>query len=172
MLEEIDVLELVDRDRPAARAELREGVRVLVVHADAELKQVFEVDDATACLSPFVLAVDAAHQVRWQGRSPIADELLVAVGRNASVLCPLDFCRNVRRRPEAIRPRERVRDVTEHQRLRGQHSAGSAPEVVQLLQRARVERACPNAVHPERGQPRPHLTGRLVGEGHREDLAR
>ena len=76
LLEQVDVLVLVDRERPVARAEGVCRRRVLVVEPDRQLEQVLEVDASLPLLLVLVTAKDADHQV---GR----DRRLVPVERRA-----------------------------------------------------------------------------------------
>src|SRR4029079_13397425 len=75
--------------------------------------------------------------------------------------------------PEAVRLREAVPDLPEHQRLGGEdppHPVGR--EVPELRERGRVEGACTYAVCPELREARAHLARGLVGERDGEDLVR
>ena len=59
----------------------------------------------------------------------VAEPVVVSLGREAPVLCPLDLRREVAGRPEAERPRERVADPAEKQSLRGEDPSGISLEM-------------------------------------------
>ena len=171
LLEQVDVLVLVDRERPVLRAEGIARAGIALEEVDREREQILEVDHPFRGLARLVVAVDAEHQVVRNRRLAIASGGAVTLGRDAAVLRPLDLGREVARRPELERRRERVRQLAERQRLRREHLADIARrEVAQLAERRRVERARPDALHAERLQARLQLARGLLGEGHRHDL--
>src|SRR5207248_4725903 len=66
---------------------------------------------------------------------------------------------------------QRVADLAQHQRLRGEDLAGRlAAKPPQLRECSGVERSRPDAAGAELFEPAAHLTGRLVREGNGEDL--
>ena len=173
LLEQVDVLVLVDRERPVARAEGVCRGRVLVVEPDRQLEQILEVDASLPLLLVLVTAEDADHQVGRDRRLVPVERLDVGVGRQAPVLRPLDLAGQVAERPELVRRRQRAADRLERQRLRRQHLAEPvADEVPELCERCRVERARLDALRAELLKPGTHLAGGLVGERDGEDLGR
>ena len=172
LLQQVDVLVLVDRERAVALAEGRQRRLVLVEQADRQLEQVFEVDEPAFGLPRLVGAKDALHQVVRERRLVVAE--LAPVGRRgqAPVLRPLDLRGEVGQRPEAERAGQRPRDRQQHRRLRREQLAELlAAEVAELGERGRVEGARGDAGDAQARQPRAHLGRRLVREGDGEDLA-
>jgi hypothetical protein len=102
-----------------------------------------------------------------------AEPLEVRLRRQAPVLSPLDLGGEVAERPELVRRRERAPDRLEHQRLRRQDLPEPvAGEVAELRERRGVKRPGLDAADTEPLEPRAHLAGGFVGEGHGEDLRR
>ncbi len=173
LLEQVDVLVLVDGERPVPGAEVGDRARVRLVEPHGALEQVLEVDRARGGLALLVGAVDLQHQVGRERRLALAERRPVARRRDAAVLRPLDLGREVPRGAEAVSARQPVRDLPQQERLRGEDPADLARrEVAQLRERRRVERARPHAAGAEGREPRPHLARRLVGERDGEDLGR
>ncbi len=173
LLEQVDVLVLVDRERSVARAERVGRGRVLVVEPDRQLEQILEVDASLPLFLVLVAAEDADHQVGRDRRLVPVERLDVRVGRQAPVLRPLDLAGQVAERPELVRRRQRAADRLERQRLRRQHLAEPvADEVPELRERGGVERARLDALRAELLKPGTHLAGGLVGERDGEDLGR
>ena len=172
LLEQVHVLVLVDRERLVALLERGARVRILVVHAHRELEEILEVDQASLGLARLVRAEDALHHVVGHRRLVVAQRPPVRVRREAAVLRPLDLRRQVGERAVAERHRQRPRDRQQDRRLRGQHLADRAGEVVELGERGRVERPRGHAPGAKHSQPLPHLRRGLVRERHREDLVR
>ena len=173
LLQQVDVLVLVDRERAVLRAERVAHLRVLLEEPQRELEQVFEVDQALGLLPPLVLAEDTVHQVGGDRRLAALGLRPVALDGNAAVLRPLDLGREIACGAELERRRERVRDLAQRERLRGQDPPDALRcEVPQLPERRRVERSRPDALHPERGEASAQLARGLVGEGDRHDPRR
>ncbi len=173
LLEQVDVLVLVDRERAVLRTERLARPLVALEELHRELEQVFEVECPLGLLALLVLAVDAVHEIDRDRRlSPLRLDA-VARRRDAAVLRPLDLGGEVTRGPELVRRRQPVRDLPQHERFRRQDLAHRLrSEVAELPQRRRVKRAGSHALHPERPEPRAQLASGLVGEGHRHDLRR
>ena len=173
LLQEVDVLVLVDGERAVLRAERVAHLRVLLEEPQRELEQVFEVDQALGLLPPLVLAEDTVHQVDGDGRLAALGLGAVALDGNAAVLRPLDLGREIARGAELERRRQRVRDLAQSERLRGQDPPDALGcEVPQLAKRRRVEGSGADALHPERGEASAQLARGLVGEGDRHDPRR
>ncbi len=173
LLQQVDVLVLVDGERAVLRAERVAHLRVLLEEPQRELEQVFEVDQALGLLPPLVLAEDTVHQVDGDRRLAALGLGAVALDGNAAVLRPLDLGREIARGAELERRRQRVRDLTQSERLRGQDPPDALGcEVPQLAKRRRVEGSGADALHPERGEASAQLAGGLVGEGDRHDPRR
>ena len=102
LLEQVDVLVLVDRERPVALAKDRQRSIVLLVGADRQLEQILEVDEPLRALALFVADVDPVHEVGRERRLVVAELRAVALGRDAAVLCPLDLCGDVGERTEPV----------------------------------------------------------------------
>ena len=173
LLEQVHVLVLVDGERLIAAANLVQRALVGIEEPDRQLEQVLEVDPALVDLAPLVFAVDPKHEVLRNRRLVVAERAHVVGRRDAPVLRPLDLGREVGRGPEAVGPPQRVPDVAERQRLRGEDLPGRlGREELQLTQRRGVEGRAPHARDAELLEPPAHLTCRLVGERDREDLVR
>ena len=173
LLEQVDVLVLVDRERAVLRAERLAGPLVALEELHRELEQILEVERSLRLLAPLVVAVDPVHEVGRDRR--LAPLRLGAVTRDgdAAVLRPLDLGRKVTRRPKLERRRQPVRDLPEDERLRGQDLADRLRcEMAQLPQRRGVEGSGAHATDPERLEARAQLARSLVGERHRHDLRR
>ena len=171
LLEEVHVLVLIDRERAVAVAHLLERALVRVEEPDRELDQVLEVDPALVDLAPLVLAVDAEHQVGRYRRLVVAQRAEVLVGRDAAVLGPLDLGGEVSRGTELVRPTQRVPDVPERERLRGQDPLRRlGGEEAELPERGRVKGRAAHTGDAELVEPRAHLPRGLVRKGHCEDL--
>lgn len=173
LLEQVDVLVLVDREREVALAEGLRRLGPLVVEPDGELQQVLEVGQPLRALDLFVSLVDAQHQVRGDRRVVVGERVAIALGRDAAVPGPLDLGREVAARPEPERHRQRIGDVPESQGLRGQDAPDRrGREVAKLRERRGVERPRLHSLGAERPQTASHLAGSLVGERDGEDLSR
>jgi hypothetical protein len=173
LLEEVDVLVLVDRERAVALPEGGAGGRVLVVEADRQLQKVLEVHQAALGLPRLVRAKDPLHQIGRERRLVIAELPAVGLGSQPPILRPLDLGRQVSERPKAERAGQSARDRQEQRRLRGkQFPELLAAEVAELGERGRVECARRDAGGAESRQPPAHLRRRLVSERDGEDLAR
>src|SRR6185437_2420785 len=173
LLEEVDVLVLVDRERVVARAEGLARRLVLVIQADGELEQVLEVEKALRFLAALVAREDARHEVGRDRGLVLAEPLEVRRRPQAAVLRPLDLIREVGERAKAERPRERARALLDEERLRREDGAGPLrSEMMELSERGRVKGSRRNSRHAEAREPGAHLAGGLVGERDGEDLGR
>ena len=172
LLEEVDVLVLVDRER--APALVHRGPRPVVPFEQAHrpLEQVLEVEQPLRRLPPLVLAEDPAHEVARQRRLVLAEPLVVGLGRETPIPRPLDLGREVARGPEAEGPRQRVADPAEKQRLGGKDPARVSLEVAEQGQRRRVEGGRPHTVDAQRAEPRAQLARGLAGERDGHELLR
>ena len=165
LLQQVDVLVLVDGERAVLRAERVAHLRVLLEEPHRQLEQVLEVDQALGLLPPLVLAEDTVHQVDRDRRLAALGLGAIALDGDAAVLRPLDLGREIARGAELERRRERVRDLAQRERLRGQDPPDALGcEVPQLAKRRRVEGSGADALHPERGEACAQLAGGLVGE--------
>jgi hypothetical protein len=153
---------------------VHDGARLLVSFEQPHraLEQVLEIHQALGRLAPLVLPEDAEHEVGRDRRLAVAEPAVVGVGREAPVLRPLDLGREVARRPEAERARQRVADPAQEERLRGKDPPLIAFEVAQQRERRRVERRGADTLDAERTQPRAQLACRLVGERDSQDVPR
>src|SRR5439155_17938359 len=116
LLQQVDVLVLVDRERPVARTNLRECMAVLLEQPDRLLEQVLEVDEPTLALLRLIKAKDTQHQVERDRRLMATKTVHVCLGREAPVLRPLDLGGEIPGRTELVGRRETVRDAAERQR--------------------------------------------------------
>src|SRR6202007_2172805 len=91
LLEQVDVLVLVDRERTVLSAEGRRRALVVLEQADRALEQVLEVEKPFRLLAPLVVEVDARHEVGGDRRLAILGGLEVAFSADAAVLRPLDL---------------------------------------------------------------------------------
>ena len=172
LLQQVDVLVLVDRERAPALADECERRGVVLEQADRALEQVFEVEGAGLVLAALVLAEDAVREVGRDGRLVTLEPREVRLRRQAAVLRPLDLGGEVARRPELVGRRQPVADLAEQQRLRREDPAGIAREPAQQGERGRVKRRRTHALDAEGREPRPELAGRLVREGDGDDVRR
>ncbi len=181
LLQGRDVLVLVD-DEVAVLAPHLVGHRALRREHVAEHEEhVLEVDDRPLGLHVLVGREEARDGlVVVAGRGLAVDRLArpdVVVGGDERDLGPLDLGRQVPHRdavhPDAEPPR-RLRDdgrlVLEDARRRPADDLG--PEVAELAQRGRVERARLDARRAELAQPRAHLARRAGRERHGEHARR
>ena len=169
LLEQVDVLVLVDREREIAVAELACRVGALVEEPDGPLEQVLEVDRAGGRLALLVLAVDARHQVGWDRR--LGRVIQVVGGADAPVLRPFDLGGEVAGRPEAVRAGQAVRDLPQEERLGGEDLARrTALEIGQLREGRGVEGPRLDTRGAEGREARAELARGLVRERDREDL--
>ncbi len=170
LLEQVHVLVLVDRERPVALLERGERVRILVEHLHRVLEEILEVDEAALGLARLVRSEHALHDIVGNRRLVFVQRPPIRLWREAAVLRPLDLRREVGERAEAERHRQRPRDRQQDRRLRGQHLADRAGEVVELGERGRVERPRGHAGDAQPRQPLAHLRRGLVRERDGEDL--
>ena len=173
LLQQVHVLVLVDGERTEALAHEADRDVVVREEPDRELEQILEVDVARGRLALLVLAVHAAHEVGRDRRLVVAELREVALGRDPPVLRPFDLRREIGRRPELVRTRERVRDAAERQHLR-RHDLADAigRELVQLSERRGMEGADRDARRTEALDAPAKLACGLVRERDREDLVR
>ncbi len=171
LLEQVHVLVLVDGERPIARLDDAERVRVALVQLDRAGEQILEIDRAALLLASLVVAEHALHQLGRDRRLVLVEAVEVRLGRQPAVLGPLDLGRKVCRGCELVRHRQRVADRAKRQHLRGEDlQVRHLPEERELRERGGVERHCAHPLDAQRCEPRAHPTCGLVGEGHREDL--
>ncbi len=173
LLQQVHVLVLVDGEGAVLGLEGGAHVSLTLEQLDGALEQILEIEHSLGCLPPFVVAVDAVHQVERDRRLAVGGRLAVAVRADPPVLRPFDLRREVAGGPEPVRAGQAVRDLAERQRLRRQdppHLVG--PEMAQLTEGGGVERGSADAAGAKRGQSRLQLAGGLVGEGDRHDLRR
>ena len=153
LLEQVHVLVLVDGERAIARLDDAERVRVALEEADRPREQILEVDGAALLLAPLVVAEHALHQLRRDRRLVLAEPVEIRLGGQAPVLRPLDLGREVCRRGELVRHRERVADRPKRQHLRREDlQVRHLPEVRELRERGGVEGRRAHALDPERGK--------------------
>jgi hypothetical protein len=176
-LERVHVLELVDGERREARADLFDGLGVLVEQTQREREHVLEVEPAHRALARLVPVVDAVHEVRRDRRLVAVELGHVPRRRDHPVLRPLDLAGELAPRQELVRRRERVRERGDERSLVvqdiGQRFAGvRGPQPRKLRERGRVERACLDPLEAESCEARPKLARSLVRERHGQDPRR
>ena len=136
LLQQVDVLIFVDGERSVLRAEGRGCAIVVLEQPHGALEQVFEIEDAVGFLAPLVVGVHARHQIDRDRRLAVLRDGEVLLGADAAILRPLDFRREVARRPELVRRAQAVADLAQEQRLRGQNPPELArSEVAELPER-------------------------------------
>jgi hypothetical protein len=149
LLEEVDVLVLVHGEGAPALVHHRPRL-VVLEQPHRPLEHVLEVEHALSPLAALVLSEDPAHEVERQRRLVVAETVVVRLGREPPVLRPLDLRREIAGGAEAVRPRERVADPAQEERLRGEDPAGISQEVAEEGERRRVEGRGAHAVGAER----------------------
>ena len=132
LLQEVDVLVLVHRERAEVLAHLGQRLGTFVEETDRELEHVLEVDEATVGLLGLVAAEDAEHQIGRDRRLVVAELGEIGSGSQPAVLRPLHLGREVAGGTELVRRRQRVPELPEQQRLRGHDPVGRIAEPVQL----------------------------------------
>ncbi len=175
----VDVLVLVDRERTVPIAHLRGRFGMLVEQQHGEPEHVLEVHAAHGSLPALVAVEDPEHELGGD-RRPMAGvfQLVEVAGRgHHPALRPLDLGGQVPSRLELVGRWERVRQGRDQRRLAvedvAQRRAGeSGPQARELGQGRRMERSRLGASHPERRQAGLQLPGRLLREGHGEELGR
>ena len=176
VLQAIGVLEFVDQHvREAPLVVLAQRV-VVAQQLVAAQHQLGEVDHALALALVFVGLVDLDHLARLRVvRLDVARALalfLVAGDEPAHLLGHETLFVEVHRLDHALDRRHLIGAVEDLERLRQRRQL---PVRTQEAVAQTVEGADPHAAHVDRqhrGQPRQHLLGRLVGEGHRQHATR
>ena len=181
LLEPVDVLVLVDDEVPVLAADGTGDLLVLAQDADHEEQDVLEVDDAALGLDLLVGGDEPGHgggvepgrglpTTGGGGRG-------IRLGREERDLRPLDLGGEVAHgRP--VEPQAQARPGLGHGARLVRHDLGGGaadglrPEVVQLAEGRRVERAGLHAADAEVAQPGAHLAGGAGGEGDGEDALR
>ena len=173
-LERGRVLVLVDGEPRVSLVDLLDRRLILLQDVDEVDQDVVEVDETPACLGPLVAAVDAHEQLDRHRRRPHhvgvrRDRGGVGVWREPPRLRPLDLVDEVLGRREAIAAGQvagqrrdeppLVRDDLRHRRL-----VLSRPEMPQLRERSRVERARGRSREAQGTDPLGHLGRGLLGE--------
>ena len=132
LLQEVDVLVFVHRERAEVLAHLGQRLGTLVEEADRELEHVLEVDVAAVGLLRLVATEDTEHQIGRDRWLVVAELGEIAGWSQPAVLRPLHLGREIPRRTELVRRRQRVPELPEQQRLRGHDPVGRIAEPVQL----------------------------------------
>ena len=172
------VLELVDEQMPEAPALRGRELGVPLEHVGAAGDEVVEVDQAALALLALVVAVDHRDLAGGPGRGAAGggDGPLVGVGLHQARLGPLDLRRQLGGEQRALAPAHRQQRQQDPDLALEEAGHGAT-----LLVGAPPElRQCDGVEGPggdrladaEPAQTRPQLTGRLPGEGDREDVGR
>ncbi len=179
LLERVGVLVFVDADPGLLVLHQARGVLVRLEEVDGEREHVLEVDPMRAFLGTLVAGVDTREEVRGDRGTVLRQGVfLPARGRDAADLGPLDRVGKVLGGREVVMAGQPLRERPDEGQLRFEDlrrvgaAVAAGPEVSELPDGVRVERACHHAAVAQGGHPLDHLVRRLVRERNEQDLVR